>query len=304
MIKLSYPNTPQNTVSIALAIGNFDGVHLGHQAILNAINQYARAQNIASGAMFFDPPPRVFFGNPQSILTHTPQKSALLSGHVHQVFCVDFASIAMVSANDFIHWLKQLGVVAVCVGHDFAFGQNRSGTVHDLARHFELILPDDVLLNGTRISSTGIRKALASADLTSVRAMMGRDFSLSGRVVHGDGLGKQLGFATANLDLGHAPPLSGVFGVKVLGAGHGGGLPLDDGLFGALILGARPSLNDTHPRIEVHLPNFNANLYGRHLTVDLLHFLHPLQKYAGFDDLRQGIAHDVCALLAWYRHHS
>jgi riboflavin kinase/FMN adenylyltransferase len=216
---------------VALTVGNFDGVHLGHRAMLELLNDAARERRLRSCVMSFEPHPREFFSPDQAPtrLTSLREKLELLEQagidqvHVRR-FDYDFARV---TAEEFIdHVLVNgLGVRWVLVGDDFRFGARRQGDVamlRDAGRQhgFEVAQMQSVAVDGIRVSSTAVRERLASGDLTGAARLLGRPYSISGRVVRGDGIGKQLGFPTANVQMKHnRPPLAGIFVVEVLGLG-------------------------------------------------------------------------------------
>jgi riboflavin kinase/FMN adenylyltransferase len=284
---------------VALTVGNFDGVHLGHRAMLELLDGAARARRLRSCVMSFEPHPREFFSPDQAPtrLTSLREKLELLAqAGVDQVhvrrFDYDFARI---TAEEFIRsvLVDGLGVRWLLVGDDFRFGARRQGDVAMLrdagTRHgFEIVQMESFSVDGIRVSSTAVRERLARGDLAEAARLLGRPYSISGRVVRGDRLGKQLGFATANVQMKHnRPPLAGIFVVEVLGLGE---RPLE----GVASLGVRPTVKaGGAPVLEVHLLDFSRNIYGRHLQVHFLHKLRDEEKYADLETLRRQIARDV-----------
>jgi riboflavin kinase/FMN adenylyltransferase len=284
----------------ALTIGNFDGVHNGHQAMLVRLTAVARARGLAATVLTFEPHPREFFA-PQSAptrLTNLREKLELLAAHgvdrVHvQRFSAAFASL---SPEAFVERAVAgaLGARWVLVGDDFRFGAKRAGDFAFLAdaarRHgFELEAMPTVSNGGVRVSSSAVRNALAHGELVRAHALLGRPYSISGRVVHGEKLGRALGFATANVQLKHnRPPLGGIFAVRVHGIGAG---PRQ----GVASLGVRPTIKaGGKPVLEVHLFDFTDDLYGAHLRVEFLAKLRDEEKYPDLDALKAQIARD-CA---------
>jgi riboflavin kinase/FMN adenylyltransferase len=284
---------------VALTVGNFDGVHLGHRAMLELLDGAARERRLRSCVMSFEPHPREFFSPDQAPtrLTSLREKLELLAQagidqvHVRR-FDYDFARI---TAEEFIDKIlvDGLGVRWVLVGDDFRFGARRQGDVamlRDAGRQhgFEVAQMESVSVDGVRVSSTAVRERLARGDLTDAARLLGRPYSISGRVVRGDGIGKQLGFPTANVQMKHnRPPLAGIFVVEVLGLG-------DQPLEGVASLGVRPTVKaGGAPVLEVNLFDFAREIYGRHLQVRFLHKLRDEEKYADLETLKRQIARDA-----------
>lgn len=307
-----------------LTIGNFDGVHLGHQAMIQMLINTAQQQQLASAVMVFEPQPREFF-NPATAptrLTNFAEKSSLL-----QQLGVDFVIVAkfddkfrQLSAQQFANYLLQLNVKRLVLGDDFRFGQDRLGD-SEFLRDFGLpvenlpTIVDDY--QSQRISSTRVRDCLANGDLQTAKNLLGRDYAITGDVVGGDKIGRTLAFPTANIALNRIKPaLHGVFAVSVSATdgtdlrqlAENGNIGLQGltagSLFGTANVGIRPSVDKGDDwRLEVHFPEFSADLYGKQLTVTFLHFLHGEKKYANLEALKIGIQQDVTDLLAWYRTH-
>lgn len=284
---------------VALTIGNFDGVHLGHQAMLARLTAEARALGMPSCVMTFEPHPREFFAPDQAPtrLTSLREKLELLAkagvDRVHVCrFNFDFAKT---TPEDFIDRILQRGLAArwILVGDDFRFGARRGGDLAMLKRAagrcgFEVHAMNSVMTHGVRVSSTAVRAALADGDMRRAHGLLGRSYSISGRVVSGDRIGGKLGFPTANVLMKHnRPALTGIFAVRVHGLGA---QPLP----GAASLGVRPTVtNVPQPRLEVHLLDFDRTIYGAHLQVDFLHKFRDEEKYTDVETLRRAIAIDV-----------
>ncbi|MFM6978883.1 MAG: bifunctional riboflavin kinase/FAD synthetase [Methylophilaceae bacterium] len=285
----------------ALAIGNFDGMHLGHQTLLRELVRYAGLNNLASAVMTFEPHPREFF-TPH----HAPARLASLREKlewcaelgVNHVFLVRFdQTFANISSQDFLQLvlIHSIRAQAVMVGEDFRFGAGRSGGVAQIAEAgIKLITLPEVLIetsNGhQRISSTAVRNALAAGELSVAQRLLGRNYSISGTVVRGQQLGRQLGYPTANVHMRHErPALTGVYAVKL------------DGMPGVANLGVRPTLAGI-PKLslEVHLFDFNGDLYQRHVHVEFLHKLRDEIKFADLSALKAQIAQDVAAAQAYF----
>lgn len=284
---------------VALTIGNFDGVHLGHQAMLARLTQAARALALPAAVMTFEPNPREFFTPEQAParLTSLREKLELFAAHgVDRVYLCRFnRAFSQVSADDFIERILHRGLQArwILVGDDFRFGAERAGdfsllTAASAKCGFQIEAMHSVMAAGLRVSSTAVREALAAGNLELAQTLLGRPYSISGRVVHGDKLGTQIGFPTANMQMKHnKPPLSGIFAVELCG--------LDGGnLRGVASLGVRPTVkHNGKPTLEVHVFDFNRQIYGRHVRVDFLHKLRDEEKYPDLETLIAQIGRDV-----------
>lgn len=303
-------HTPPALPPLVLTIGNFDGVHLGHQAMLGRALSLAKQLNKKTAVMVFEPQPKEFFSpdTAPARLSNLDEKTALIeeSGVDYLLVAKFDEYFRTLTAKDFSDFLKKLGVVALILGDDFRFGQGRTGDGNFLkAEGFLVEYLSTVTENHARVSSTAIRDALASGDLAAAKQLLGRDYLMMGQVMHGDKIGRTLDFPTANIALERLKPaLHGVFGVDVRAVD---GQPLTGGvagiaegsLFGCANIGLRPSVGGQTWRLEVHLPDFSGDLYGRTLQVTFLHFLHGEKKYDSLDALKAGIFDDVRQLLAW-----
>lgn len=288
---------------LALAIGNFDGMHLGHQALLQQLVVTARTQDLKSAVMTFEPHPREFFTPHQapSRLTSLREKLELFAeAGVEYVYVCHFNQrFAKITAEAFMQDILRnaLNARAILVGKDFRFGAGRKGVVADFqAAEFQLVSLPDVLHNGNRVSSTAVREALASGRLDEAAALLGRSYSTSGKVVHGDKLGRQLGYPTANVHMHHdRPPLFGVYAVKLEGLG-GTHLP------GVASLGVRPTIKvNGRPKLEVHLFDFDREIYGKHVRVHFLHKIRDEMKFADLETLKQWIKADEQAAREYFK---
>ncbi len=287
-------------VALALAIGNFDGVHLGHQALLADLVKVANEKGLTSAVMTFEPHPREFFSpnKAPARLTTLREKLELFDAlGIAKVFVCPFnARFAQISAQDFMHkiLIGSLNTKSILVGEDFRFGAKRAGTLADMsAAGFDLINQPQVNLAGERVSSTRVREALANGDLTLATLLLGRAYSISGKVVHGAKRGRQLGFPTANIHMRHErPALNGVYAVKLRHEQFKG--ELLDGLPSVANLGVRPTIAGI-PKLllEVHVLDFTGDLYGQHVRVQFLHKLRDEMKFDGLDALKAQIGRDV-----------
>lgn len=293
---------------VALTIGNFDGVHLGHQALLAQLRTAARERGLPTAVVIFEPHPREFFAPQQAParLTNMREKLELFAAlGIDRVHVCRFNSrFAQMTAADFAHTLyAEAGAKFVLIGDDFRFGSKRSGDFALMqevgAQHgFEVQAMHSVLHDGVRISSTEIRAALAEGRMEVAQSYLGRHYSISGRVEHGDGLGNRIGFPTANIQLKHnRPPLKGIYVVQV----HAEGLGV---LQGAASLGVRPTVHqDAKPVLEVHLIEFAQRIYGKHLRVEFLYKLRDEAKFPDLQSLTQQIALDVEQTKQWFENH-
>lgn len=289
-----------------LTIGNFDGVHLGHQAVLEQVTAQAKLLGLPSTVMTFDPLPLELFAGDKAParLTRLRDKYVQLSKlNLDRLLCVNFNhQFANLSAEAFIKDLlvQKLGVKFLVVGDDFCFGKGRVGNFSMLEQAgrefgFEVVSTQSFCLQQQRVSSTAIRQALALNDLAAAKTMLGRDYSISGRISHGRKLGRTIGFPTANIPLKRCvSPVSGVYVVEAHGIGN-------QPIGGVANIGQRPTVEGVRQQLEVHLFDFHANLYGKQLEVSLLHKLRDEKKFDSFDLLKQQIELDAEAARVWLR---
>ena len=320
--------SPVDLAPCVLTIGNFDGVHLGHQAMLSQIRDIADAQNLGAAVMIFEPQPREFFAphTAPARLTSFAEKQALLAEYGVETLIVagfdtDFRSLSAQAFADIL--ALRLNVKALVLGDDFRFGHDRTGDsqfLRDYGLHVtNLHTITDVDGKAARISSTRVRDLLLAGDLKAANALLGREYSITGLVVGGDKIGRTMNFPTANIELDRIKPaLHGIFAVDVVSLDDKGQVIPDglitsadtgktgvaglrpNSLFGTANVGTRPSV-DKAPnwRLEVHFPELQADLYGLTLQVRFLHYLHGERHYNGLDALKAGIQQDVVDLLEW-----
>lgn len=304
----SLNDTPADFGPSALTIGNFDGVHRGHRALIERVTAKARELKLVSCVLTFEPHPREFF-NPKAAparLTRLRDKLELIgAAGVERVHVARFdRPFATLSAERFVDQVLAHGLATrwLLVGRDFRFGARRAGDFAALAaagaRHgFEVESMPDVLFAGTRVSSSAVRAALAAGELAAAERLLGHAYTISGRVAHGAKLGRSLGFPTANIVLRRPPPLSGIFVVEV------DGVP-DGSMRGVASIGRRPTVNPVPlPLLEVHLFDWERDLYGEHLRVRFLKKLRDERKYDGLDALRDAIAHDARQAREYFVNH-
>lgn len=289
---------------LALAIGNFDGIHLGHQALLERLIETARARGLRSAVMTFEPHPREFFTPAQAParLTSLREKLELFAeaGVEYAYVCPFNKRFAAVTAEAFMQRILRdaMKAQAILVGEDFRFGAGRGGSAMDFAEAgFELINLPHVLFDGKRISSTAVREALAQGDLGHAAELLGRTYSISGKVVHGDKIGRQLGYPTANIHMLHdRPPLFGVYAVKLEGLA-------ETHLPGVASLGVRPTVKaNDRPKLEVHLFDFDQDIYGRHVRVHFMHKIRDEMKFPDLETLKRWIHADELAARDYFKH--
>ena len=283
---------------LAVAIGNFDGVHLGHQALLQRLNEVAAAQGLKSAVMTFEPHPREFFAPDQAParLTSLREKLELFAevGVEYVYVCHFNRRFAAITVEAFMQDILRnaLDARAVLVGEDFRFGAGRHGSMQDFVRAgFNLQSQPQVNLDGKRVSSTAIREALAQGQLVEAARLLGRPYSISGKVVHGDKLARELGYPTANIHMLHdRPPLFGIYAVKLEGLAEDNGADLP----GVASLGVRPTVKQNgKPTLEVHLFDFNGDIYGKHVRVKFMHKIRDEMKFDSLDTLKYWIAKDA-----------
>jgi riboflavin kinase / FMN adenylyltransferase len=311
---------PKGSPAQAVTIGNFDGVHRGHQAMLALLTNEARHRGLASCALSFEPHPRDFFARragkpelaPRRIATLRDKLAELERCGIERVVIARFdARFAAQSPQTFIAEVLRKGLNAryVLVGDDFRFGARREGSYAMLDEAgskaegggFDVARMMSYEVHGQRVSSSAVREALAAGDMARCAALLGRPYSISGHVVHGQKLGRELGFATLNQRFGHARPAAmGIYVVRVFGLS-------DAPLPGVASLGVRPTVDDSgRVLLETHCLEWPEELgrdgaYGRCLRVELLHKLHDERHYPSIEALRQGIAQDRADALAWFR---
>jgi riboflavin kinase/FMN adenylyltransferase len=290
----------------AVTVGNFDGVHRGHRAMLERLVREARGRKLASCVLTFEPHPREFF-TPQTAparLARLREKLELIAdAGVDRVHVLRFgAPLAAMTAEDFAREVLADGLGArwVLVGEDFRYGARRAGDFAQLQSSgtrlgFEVMAMPEVTDGGERVSSSAVRAALAAGDLARAARLLGRHYSMSGRVAHGERLGRELGFPTANIVLRRQPPLAGIFVVEA---------ELEETqqkLRGVASVGRRPTVKENAaPLLEVHLFDFSGTIYGRHLRVSFLEKLRDEKKYGGLPALRSAIEDDAAKARDWF----
>ena len=277
----------------AAAIGNFDGVHIGHRAVIDLTRKAAEAAGAPMGIMTFEPHPREFFGRtdaPFRLMNAEAKANRLAKLGVEKLYEVPFnAALAALTPREFAQKVivDQLGLVHVVVGADFCFGKDRKGTVQDLTAFgaemgFGVTVAPLVAVDSRDVSSTAIRTALTEGRPRDAAAMLGHWHRIEGEVIRGDQRGRDLGYPTANMSItGLHPPKFGVYAVKVdvLGGPHKGTYN------GAASIGVRPMFGENVPNCETFIFDFKGDLYGTHLSVALVDFLRPELKFDSLEAL-------------------
>lgn len=315
-----HTNTTQHVLEpTVLTIGNFDGVHLGHQAMIRQLKNIAVEKNLKTAVMIFEPQPLEFFCGdvaPPRLSSLREKIQCLNALGIDYVVVAKFeVQFRDLTATGFAEILKQqLHVQELVLGDDFHFGKNRQGDSQFLRDYgFAVTNLPTITYDSKRVSSTRIREVLVQGDLYEANALLGRPYQITGRVMHGNKIGRTLDFPTINVALHrHKPALNGIYAVEVSClerdlpayvceanpnkkgiAGYQAGT-----LFGAASVGLRPSIAQDQPewRLEVHFPDVAANLYGLLMQVTFLHYLHGERKYPSLDSLKKGIADDVVQL--------
>ncbi len=273
-----------------VTIGAFDGIHLGHRPLLRRVVDVARDSGRPAVAMSFEPTPKEFFSgdNPPARLMRFREKyEALAKRKIDIFFCPRFEeAIRDIAAADFIRriLIHGLNTRHLVVGDDFRFARRREGTVEDLLRvgpalDLSVEQVPSILVGDTRVSSTAIRDALADHDLQRATALLGRPYRMSGRIVRGRQIGRELGYATANVDLRRRQSaVMGIYAVRVHGLAEG---PLD----GVASVGKRPTFDLTKPLLEVHLFDFDRDIYGEYIHVDFIAHVRDEEKFDSVEEL-------------------
>ncbi len=300
---------PLETGCVA-TIGNFDGVHQGHQIIIRQLREKAASLKLPTAVMVFEPQPREYFdfaNAPPRLMRFREKLEALAKAGIDVVVCMQFnLRFRSLTAQEFVDdvLISGLYIKHLVVGDDFRFGCDRTGDFHLLQnvgqeRGFTVDHTPTIEIDGDRVSSTRIRQLLQAGEFDLARHLLGRCYSISGRIVHGRKLGRQINVPTANVRLGRKNPvLQGVYVVRAI-------LESGEREFGVANIGLRPTVagDDALPALEVHLLSFSDDLYGQRLTVEFLHRLRGEQKFPGLQALQDQIRTDIAqakAVIARY----
>lgn len=298
----------RNTVDIripyptAITLGMFDGVHRGHQYVIKTLIQRSKEMNLASAIVTFDPHPKLVLKNLHEeikLLTTPEEKIDIINSFnpdymIIIPFTLDFSRL---TSDEFVEkfLIEKFNMKHLLVGYDHRFGRNRQGTFSDLMNlskqlNFTVEQLKPVDFNGKKISSTKIRTLLAEGKVEEMPGYLGRYYSLSGNVIYGKGIGKQLGFPTANIDWGYPYkllPKFGVYLVKVTLSGND--------YFGICNVGIKPTLPSNQPTVEVYIFDFQENIYEKNIKVEFLTFIREEKNFGNLNELKKQIEKDVVA---------
>ena len=298
-------NTEQGKGCVA-TIGNFDGVHIGHQHVLRQLVEQAQRMSLPSVVIIFEPQPLEYFSasNAPGRLTRLREKIRVLNDSgIDKVLCIHFSKrFAALTYQEFIHTvlIDGLAVRYLVVGDDFCFGKNRAGNFSNLQQageehNFTVTSMDTFLFKDERVSSTRVRQALEKADFHLVKCLLNRDYSMSGHVAHGEKLGRELGFPTANIHIRRKrSPLSGIYIVEVDGVDA---KPLP----AVASIGTRPTINGKQVILEVYIFNFDREIYGQLVNVRFLKKIREELKFDSLDTLTEKIKEDVRIAKSYFK---
>ena len=287
-----------NTRGVVATIGNFDGVHLGHQAVLKNLLKKSEALGLPSMLVAFEPSAKEFFLNKKAParLTNFREKFSLIKSlGIDQFVCFRFNdALASMSAESFVEkiLIDYLCVKHLTAGDNLRFGKNRQGDFGLLKRlaqqlNFNVENTESYMVDEERVNSSSVRTFLANGELDAAKQLLGRAYCMSGRVIHGDKKGRTIGFPTANIPIKRIiSPVSGVFAVEVT---------IENGLkqFGVANIGHRPTVNGTRTQLEVHIFNFSQDIYGKRLTIAFSKKIRDEKKFDSFDALKNQIQLDA-----------
>jgi riboflavin kinase/FMN adenylyltransferase len=291
-------NLTQPLPPCAVTIGNFDGIHLGHQQVLHQLKTIADKSTLCSAVIIFEPQPIEFFAPdkaPKRLARFREKIAYLKSQKIDYLLCLKFdQKFSELSAEQFVQDLlvNRLSTRHLVIGDDFRFGKNRSGNFESLQSYgnqygFAVDNTETLLLDGIRVSSTRIRESIRNNDFTLAAALLGRPYSLSGKVSHGQKLGRQLGYPTINIKMGSKTLIvKGIFAVMVKG--------IDNRVLqGVASLGTRPTVNGVDSILEVYILDFNQDVYGYSVEVDFLYKIRDEKKFDSIEALTVNIEQDV-----------
>ena len=291
-----------NARGAVVTIGNFDGMHLGHQYILSNVIAKAKHKKLIASVICFEPQPKEFFMKAQAstrVMPFRDKIKAFAKQGINQVLCLRFSQyLANLSAQSFIDEILVGGLNAkiIIIGDDFRFGAKRQGDFtflqqQGLAKGFEVISMSSLLKDELRISSSYVRQLLQQGAFAQANRYLGHAYSISGRIHHGDQNGRKIGFPTINIPIAVKLVISGVYVVKVHIAG--------DIHMGVANIGIRPTVDGKVRLLETHIFNFNHDLYGQYVTIEFLHFIRSEKKFNSIDDLKAQIQQDKEVALQW-----
>lgn len=283
-------NKISNTEPITLTMGNFDGLHLGHQQLIERVLSYRDTKH---AILTFDPhPSSVLRKQPFRTLTQKNDKIELFSRfELDYAFIIKFdMEFSKLTIDEFIAFLKKLSVKRMVIGRDARFAYRGEGTIQDLRKHFMVDIVDDMLYNHTRVSTTYIKDFIATGDLSSARKLLNRHYHIKGKVVHGNKVGHKLGFPTANVDYGnYFLPKTGVYYVRVR---------LDEKWHhGMANIGNNPTLNySIDKRLEIYILDFNQEIYGKEIEIAFFHYMRQEMKFKDKKELIDQLKKDELAV--------
>lgn len=293
-----------------MTIGNFDGVHLGHQAVIQQVKQIAEQKNVSSLVMIFEPQPIEFFAPskaPKRIYRLREKVIALQNLGIDYLFCVPFNyDFSQLTGEQFVldYLVEALNVKHLVVGDDFCFGKNRSGNyelLQSMSKQYDFTVQDTLTIQqqNERISSTKIRQAIMDNQFNHVSDLLGHPYALCGKVSHGKKLGRNIGFPTINIKIGKIPMLvEGIFAVRVKGLDNGGSeLPIN----GVASIGTRPTVNGVGVLLEVYLIDFNRDVYGATVKVEFLTRIRSEQDFISIEVLIENIKQDVAIAKEFFK---
>ncbi|NOY17378.1 MAG: bifunctional riboflavin kinase/FAD synthetase [Gammaproteobacteria bacterium] len=295
---------PAETPCVA-TIGNFDGVHLGHQAVIGQLAEKAAVMNLPTTLITFEPTPAEYFSGdyaPARLSTFREKYVTLKRFAIDRVLVLPFNQrLASMEADDFIYQIliEGLAIRYLVVGDDFRFGKDRAGDFHLLRQAgkdngFTVVSMPSFRVDGERVSSSAIRQALADGNFDRAERMLGRHYHMTGKVAPGDKRGRQWGFPTANINMKRKViPLRGIFAVEVFGLDR-------EPVFGVANLGTRPTVCGMRTLLEVHLFDFDEQIYGRRINVIFRHKIREEIRFESFDALKEQIAQDVISAREYF----
>ncbi|MDC6486155.1 bifunctional riboflavin kinase/FAD synthetase [Methylophilaceae bacterium] len=279
-----------------LTIGNYDGIHLGHQTLINHVISESRSLQVESAVITFEPHPKEFFTPekaPQRVISLREKLEFFQAHRIDRVYVIKFnEKFSKLTASEFIDILKlKVKAIGLVVGSDFRYGNMREAGLDELkTTGIKVTQPGTIFLEKERISSSLVRDALKQSNFIRVEELLGRPYMISGRVIHGEKRGRTLGFATANIHMFHkSPPLSGVFAVKL------------DSFYGIANLGVKPTFGGINKLVlEVHLFNFSKEIYEKHVQVTFYKKIRDEKKFKNAEDLSQQISTDIKAVKLFF----
>ena len=289
----------------AVTIGNFDGVHLGHQLVIRQLREVAQAAGLPTVVIIFEPQPIEFFAPdkaPKRLARFREKIAYLKAQHIDYLLCLHFdAELAGLEAEAFVQrvLIDSLNTRHLVIGDDFHFGRNRQGNFEFLREHserfgFTVDATETLISGGERVSSTRIRECIQRGDFDGAAALLGRPYSLSGRIAHGQKLGRQLGYPTINIKMGDKTLIvKGIFAVQVKGIDN-------QPLRGVASIGTRPTVNGVDTILEVYILDFDRDVYGYRVEVEFLHKIRDEEKFASLEELTAHIAQDTEKAIAFF----